>query len=96
MRVLGLLLLVGGFALSVFALLKMPTTVGAADALTLGIEHLPSAGDTLNIGLLQEQALIFHAGLAIAVVGSVFLAAGVVAQVIVSAADTLIDEIEKR
>ncbi|WP_375249517.1 hypothetical protein [Sphingomonas sp.] len=65
--------MLAGFALSAFALLKMPTTREDAAAQVLGIES--TGGGTLNLGLLQEQALIFHAGLAIAVIGAIFIAA---------------------
>lgn len=74
MRIIGALLLIAGLAVSAFAFFKMPTTREDAAAQALGIES--SIGGTLNIGLLQDQALMFHAGLAVAIIGAIFFAAG--------------------
>jgi hypothetical protein len=73
MRIWGYVLVIVGAAIAAWAT-TIETSVHREAAFQFG-SYQPSS-DTLNIGLLQNQTLAFHAGLAMFVAGAVLAGAG--------------------
>ena len=72
MRVIGIALMVVGIITSLiaFALKTTVTNIG-----TYVGDQLVGAGDTYNLGLLQQQTMVLHTGLAMFLAGAIFASA---------------------
>ena len=77
----GSLIAIGAIVVIVSWLLPVSVSTDTPDleALRLGIS-LSHTADVLNIGLLQRQMIVFQSGLALAMMGAIFVGAGTIAE----------------